>query len=51
MDDPWGSVARGRYAELQMFDRTAVAERTLRVRRLGAGDGDSDSSRASRVVP
>jgi hypothetical protein len=32
MDDPWGSVARGRYAELEMSDRSVVGERTLRVR-------------------
>ena len=38
-DDPWGSVARGHYVELEMFDRTAMAERTLRVRRRGALEG------------
>jgi hypothetical protein len=38
-DDPWGSVARGQYVELQMFDRSAIAERTLRVRRGAAADG------------
>lgn len=37
-DDPWGSTARGHYVELEMFDRAAMAERTLRVRR-GPGAG------------
>jgi len=32
-DDPWGSVARGHYVELDMLDRTSMGERTLRVRR------------------
>ena len=32
-DDPWGSVARGQYVELDMVDRTSMGERTLRVRR------------------
>jgi len=32
-DDPWGSVARGHYVELEMVDRTPMGERTLRVRR------------------
>jgi hypothetical protein len=32
-DDPWGSVARGHYVELDMVDRSAMTERTLRVRR------------------
>jgi hypothetical protein len=40
-DDPWGSVARGHYVELEMFDRTAMAERTLRVRRRGLLEGGS----------
>lgn len=38
-DDPWGSVARGRYVELDMFDRSAMAERTLRVRAHGHSAG------------
>jgi len=32
-DDPWGSVARGHYVELDMRDRTSMGEKTLRVRR------------------
>ena len=36
-DDPWGSVARGQYVELEMSDRSAMAERTLRVRHGGIG--------------
>ncbi|HVY41222.1 MAG TPA: hypothetical protein VHM31_24965 [Polyangia bacterium] len=35
-DDPWGSVARGRYVELQMNAHAAMGERTLRVRRRSA---------------
>ncbi len=35
MDDPWGSPARGRYVELQMSNRRAMNERTLRVRPAG----------------
>ncbi len=35
-DDPWGSVARGRYVELHMTDPAAIGERTLRVRRRAA---------------
>jgi hypothetical protein len=31
-DDPWGSIARGRYVQLEMSDRSAMRERTLRVR-------------------
>jgi hypothetical protein len=46
-NDPWGSVARGQYAELELSDRSAVAERTLRVRRAGAGDGHA----AGRLAP
>jgi hypothetical protein len=34
-DDPWGSVARGHYVELEMTDGAAMTERTLRVRRGG----------------
>jgi hypothetical protein len=41
-DDPWGSVARGHYVELEMRDRSAMTERTLRVRRAAAPPaGDS----------
>jgi hypothetical protein len=32
-DDPWGSVERGKHVQLEMSDRAAVSERTLRVRR------------------
>ncbi|MES1208297.1 MAG: hypothetical protein ABUS79_20365 [Pseudomonadota bacterium] len=35
-DDPWGSVARGHYVELQMTDSAAMGERTVRVRRHSA---------------
>ncbi len=45
-DDPWGSAARGQYVELEMSDRMAMAERTLRVRR---GLGASDPVVASRL--
>ena len=38
-DDPWGSVARGHYVELQMIERAAMGERTLRVRRRSAAPG------------
>jgi hypothetical protein len=43
-DDPWGSVARGQYVELDMFDRSAVNERTLRVRRAPDLPSDLSSS-------
>jgi len=32
-DDPWGSVERGKHLKLEMSDRSAISERTLRVRR------------------
>jgi hypothetical protein len=47
-DDPWGSTARGHYVELDMSDRTAMAERTLRVRR---GLGTSAPLVAGRLGP
>ncbi|HZU83566.1 MAG TPA: hypothetical protein VE987_11640 [Polyangiaceae bacterium] len=31
-DDPWGSLSRGRYVELELSDPSAVIQRTLRVR-------------------
>ena len=45
--DPWGSVARGHYVELEMLDRSAMTERTLRVRSAAAppaGDTPRPSS-------
>ena len=48
-DDPWGSVARGQYVELEMSDRSVVTERTLRVRRVTADDGES--YRPRRLAP
>jgi hypothetical protein len=42
-DDPWGSVARGHYVQLEMSDRTAMAERTLRVRHWLAAAGVSSA--------
>jgi hypothetical protein len=46
-DDPWGSVARGRYAELELSDRSAASERTLRVRRPEPAPGPQRSAFAA----
>jgi hypothetical protein len=44
-NDPWGSVARGHYVELEMSDRAAMGERTLRVRRGAVERGAVVASR------
>ncbi len=45
-DDPWGSAARGRYVELEMSDRYAVIQRTLRVR----GQPRPEAAREAAIV-
>jgi hypothetical protein len=45
-DDPWGSLTRGRYVELEMSDRTAVIQRTLRVR----GRVQAEATREAAIV-
>ncbi len=44
-DDPWGSAARGRYVQLEMSDRSAMGERTLRVRGKAASTSEVSQGR------
>lgn len=46
--DPWGSTARGRYAVLELTDKSAAQSRSLRVRTSGARAAEAEAVTFSR---
>lgn len=48
--DPWGSLARGRYAVIQLDDQHAAQSKTLRVRPSGAGTPPVAADSTKRVA-